>query len=224
MRARGDRRAGRGGSRDGDRAVHRSRTSCGSRPEDLQGPLARAAHASGGGGSSWQVALVCLTTPAWVETWKAISSACLPTTNSASRRRCRRLRPRRRCPAARRRTGERQRASSSPSIVRASRRSGSRTCAGSGHRWKRPSRRSSGPPSWPSAVPVDLLLEMGEGANTRCMASSASWPLVDAVPEPRHDRLPPKRVRTPVGSTSAMSSRVEFVPMSTTATRMSNRG
>ena len=68
-----------------------------------------------------------------------------------------------------------------------------------------------------------VALERGEHARLRRVAEPAGR--VDALAQPRDDRLADgARVTPPPGSTSAISSRVELVPMSTTATRMRRAG
>ena len=65
------------------------------------------------------------------------------------------------------------------------------------------------------------VLRRARRTRARCGASPSAAAGVDALAQPRDDRAPLELLDAPPAPTSAISSRVEFVPMSTTATRVS---
>ena len=124
------------------------------------------------------------------------------------RRRARRRRRRRSAAPPRRRRGSRRRGRS----ARAARPGTSRGWRRRGRRWSR-----SRSPARPELL-VDRRCSAATAAQTSSIASAASWPEVST---PRPSRVTVERrssSRTRPSTTSATSSRVEFVPMSTTAT------
>ena len=149
----------------------------------------------------------------------------------ARRRRARSSRRRCRSPAAA--SGRRRaravaprkvsRASSSPLSVRASRPKRSRDRARrTRRRWRRRARPRSSPRrarSQPCALDRRARTPSST-SNTRCCGASPRRPVrVDALAEPRDDRARGRAPRRPSRRRRRSSRRVEFVPMSTTATR-----
>ena len=90
-------------------------------------------------------------------------------------------------------------------------------------RWRRRARPRSSPRRALAAVRLDRLARTARAPRTRAPAARrrARPVRVDALAEPRDDRARARPRSSGPSPTSAISRRVEFVPMSTTATRVS---